>query len=83
MIRFVDEVPQHIYLSRHAGGEAYTIDALTRVYSRPITYSASGSHANYVGSGKQNYKGDMLSRIGLSDTTDAGVLWDITRNYRG
>jgi hypothetical protein len=47
---------------------------------RPITYIAYGGHANYVTAGSQDY----TVALGLvSDTTDAGYLWDMTLNYRG
>lgn len=86
MIRFVNGVPQYIYLSEHSGGKSYTFDAIPltdRTDGRPTTYIATGSHANYVTTGKQDYEGTLLGLIGLYDTTDAGVFWDITKNYRG
>ena len=83
MIRFVGGVPEYIYLSEHSGGSAYTYDALPQTNSRPTTYIALGSHANYATSGKQDYEGSILALIGLYDTTDAGPYWDVTQNYRG
>jgi hypothetical protein len=83
MIRFVDGVPEYVYLSEHSGGSAYTYAALTQTDSRPTTYIATGSHANYATSGQQDYEGAVLGLIGLYDTTDAGPYWDITQNYRG
>lgn len=86
MIRFVNGVPQYIYLSEHSGGSAYNFEAIPltdRPDGRPTTYIATGSHANYATAGKQEYEGSVLGLIGLYDITDAGVYWDITQNYRG
>ena len=77
----MDEVPSYIYLSAHAGGTAYAYDALTKTNGRATTYIASGTHANYVTPGKQNYVAALLGT--LSDKTDAGPHWDVTQNYRG
>ena len=83
MIRFVNGVPQYVYLSEHSGGSAYTYAALAQTNSRPTTYIAKGSHANYATAGKQDYEGGFLADFGLYDTTDAGQYWDVTQNYRG
>ena len=48
MVRFVNGVPQYIYLSEHSGGSAYTYSALTETNGRATTYIATGSHANYA-----------------------------------
>jgi hypothetical protein len=48
--------------------------------SKPVTYIASGGHANYATAGKQDY----TIALGLiSDTTDAGFGWDMSQNFRG
>ncbi|KAI0131900.1 hypothetical protein BJ170DRAFT_679798 [Xylariales sp. AK1849] len=80
MIRFVDSKPYAIYLSEHGAGSAYYWDVMTFNGNHPITYIATGSHANYATAGSQDY----TIALGLvSDTTDAGYGWDITQNYRG
>jgi hypothetical protein len=53
---------------------------MTFTGSRPITYIASGSHANYGKAGTQEY----TIALGLiTDVTDAGYGWDISQNFRG
>ena len=83
MIRFVNSEPYAIYLSEHSAGSAYYWDVLTNYTTnpvRPITYIATGSHANYATAGSQDY----TIALGLiTDTTDAGYGWDMTQNYRG
>ncbi|OJJ42314.1 hypothetical protein ASPZODRAFT_105498 [Penicilliopsis zonata CBS 506.65] len=80
MIRFVDKKPYAIYCSEHSAGSAYYWDILDFSGDRPLTYIAYGGHANYVTSGTHDY----TVALGLiSDTTDAGYLWDMTLNYRG
>ena len=83
MIRFVDGVPQYIYLSEHSGGSAYNYSALVQTNSRPTTYIAKGSHANYATAREQEYEGGFLANFGVYDTTDAGPYWDVIQNYRG
>lgn len=79
-IRFVDEKPYAIYCSEHSAGSAYYWDVVNFNGVRPITYVAYGGHANYVTTGSHDY----TIALGLiSDTTDAGYLWDMTLNYRG
>lgn len=51
MIRFWDGVPQAIWYSQHAGGQAFTYAATEKKGKRPIAYSANGSHAVYSISG--------------------------------
>lgn len=81
MIRFINEVPTYIYLSEHGSGAAYTFDALPQISSRPVTYAAVGTHANYATAGIQYYEPISLGTI--TDKTDAGLYWDVTANYRG
>lgn len=78
MVRFVNGVPQDIYLSAHDGGSAYTYSALPSQGGRAITYIANGTHANYATSGEHQHDLPLLD-----DYTDAGLLWDVTLNYRG
>lgn len=98
MVRFVDGQPTHFYYSQHSGGAAYTFSAVQQIDSRPVSYVATGSHANYAVStpllslhananttqtvGEQDYIPYVPFGI-LHDTTDAGVFWDVTKNYRG
>ncbi|KAH6657894.1 hypothetical protein BKA67DRAFT_202122 [Truncatella angustata] len=80
MIRFVDGEPYAVYHSQHGAGSAYYWDVMNFDGGRPITYIATGSHANYATAGTQDY----TVALGLvSDHTDAGYGWDITQNYRG
>ncbi|GJE85188.1 Vps62-like protein [Phanerochaete sordida] len=78
MVRFVNGVPQDIYLSAHDGGSAYTYSALPSQNGRAITYIANGTHANYASPGSHQH--DLP---GLDDQTDAGSIWDVTLNFRG
>jgi hypothetical protein len=79
-IRFVNGEPYAIYLSQHGAGSAYYWDVMKFNGNHPITYVATGSHANYAKAGSQDY----TIALGLvSDTTDAGFGWDMTQNYRG
>ena len=78
MVRFVNGVPQALYLSAHSGGAAYTFNAMPKQNGRPITYIATGTHANYATPGDHEH--DLP---GLIDHTDAGTLWDVTKNFRG
>ncbi|RAK95956.1 uncharacterized protein BO80DRAFT_429461 [Aspergillus ibericus CBS 121593] len=80
MIRFVDEEPYAIYCSQHSAGSAYYWDVVDFSGDRPLTYIAYGGHANYVTAGTQDY---TIALGIVSDTTDAGYLWDMTLNYRG
>lgn len=48
MIRFSNGVPQAIWYSQHAGGEAFTYAATEKQGKRPYAYSGKGSHAVYA-----------------------------------
>lgn len=80
MVRFVNGAPQSIYLSAHSSGSAYTYNTLVSASSggRAVTYVGAGTHANYATTGKHQH--DLP---GLEDKTDAGTLWDVTKNFRG
>ncbi|KAI1262678.1 hypothetical protein F5Y18DRAFT_149506 [Xylariaceae sp. FL1019] len=80
MIRFINSEPYAIYHSQHSAGSAYYWDVMTFSGSRPQTYVGNGGHANYATAGKQEYT--VAAGI-VTDTTDAGVAWDMTLNYRG
>lgn len=83
MIRFNTSTgePLYIYMSAHTGGYAYTWDAIDKLDDRPIVYSATGTHANYATSGSHDIYWYLLNLV--TDTTDAGYLWDVSQNYRG
>ena len=78
MVRFVNGIPQDLYLSAHSGGSAYVYSAVPSQNGRAITYVANGTHANYATPGSHQH--DLP---GLDDFTDAGTLWDVTKNFRG
>jgi len=48
MVRFVNGVPDTIFLSAHSGGFAYKWSAVEKSGDRPVTYIATGTHANYA-----------------------------------
>lgn len=83
MVRFVNGAPTHVYLSAHSAGTAYTFDAFPKATGtqRPVTYIASGTHANYATAGAQKYPVPIIGPI--TDNTQAGVAWDVTTNFRG
>ncbi|KAF2102176.1 hypothetical protein NA57DRAFT_64752 [Rhizodiscina lignyota] len=77
MVRFYNGVPKLVFFSEHAGGEAYTYDAVERFGKRPVAYSATGTHAMYATPGVHAY---VLPFGLLHDITDRGPLWDPTLN---
>jgi len=81
MVRFVDGVPEYLYLSAHGAGFAFNYTIVPTTDGRPNVYIAVGSHANYGTAGDQELY-DIPFDI-LHDTTDAGPFWDVTLNYRG
>ncbi|KAI0338000.1 hypothetical protein BDW22DRAFT_1363334 [Trametopsis cervina] len=78
MVRFANGQPDSLYLSAHSGGSAYKFDAVPKLNGRPITYIATGTHANYIKAGTIQHDAPLLV-----DHTDAGHLWDVTKNFRG
>jgi len=78
MVRFNNSVPTAVWYSQHSNGAAYTYSAVNKIGDRPVSYSAIGSHANYPTTGKQIYGPLAL----LSDNTNQGPLWDVTKNFR-
>ncbi|OCH85733.1 hypothetical protein OBBRIDRAFT_739396 [Obba rivulosa] len=80
MVRFVNGIPEFIYLSAHTGGTAYTYDTLNTTNGRATTYIAGGTHANYATPGPHFH--DLPPPL-LADQTDNGALWDVTANFRG
>jgi hypothetical protein len=85
MTRFSNGVPQTIWFSQHASGEAFDYSAVPKYDGgvRPIVYSANGSHANYATSGTHDHTIpglDLPLGVFLVDYTDKGYLWDPTLN---
>ena len=84
MIRFEHGIPRAMFLSEHAGGQAYAWQALEkrkqkgRLPARPVIYSAVGSHAMYATPGLHPY---VLPFKMLKDVTDKGPLWDPSLNH--
>ncbi|KJK67860.1 Plant protein of unknown function DUF946 [Aspergillus parasiticus SU-1] len=78
MIRFSEGVPQAIWYSQHASGQAFTYGATEKKGKRPIAYSGNGTHANYAISGKHDHTipGFNLPDGLIVDRTDSGTLWD-------
>ncbi|KAF2022145.1 hypothetical protein BU24DRAFT_38761 [Aaosphaeria arxii CBS 175.79] len=80
MIRFKNGVPQHVWYSQHANGQAFSYSVTQKHNNgdRPIAYSASGSHAIYAIPGKHDHTIPNFNLPGgvLEDKTDAGVFWD-------
>jgi len=80
MVRFINGVPDTVYFSEHSGGTAYKYSAVEKSGDRPVSYTAIGTHANYPTSGDHDY---TLPFGLLKDQTNRGVLWDVTKNFRG
>jgi hypothetical protein len=66
-----------MFFSEHSSGKAYQFSAVEKIGNRPVTYSASGSHANYATSGTHYY---AIPFHLLFDRTDKGYLWDPAQN---
>ena len=54
MVRFENGEPKAVWYSQHEYGEAYSYDAAPKAGMRPLSYSARGSHANYVKAGSHD-----------------------------
>jgi hypothetical protein len=76
-IRFYKGKPKAIFLSEHDNGAAYAWEAVEKIGSRPVTYSAVGTHAMYATPGVHTY---VLPFGLLHDITDRGPLWDPVLN---
>jgi hypothetical protein len=79
MVRFANGVPQAMWFSQHANGQAFTWSAVEKTSSgRPIAYSAKGSHANYAMGGTHDHTIPNLHLPGgvLEDYTEKGTYWD-------
>lgn len=81
MVRFINGTPDTVYYSEHSSGAAYKYSAVEKVGVRPVSYIATGTHANYATSGNHTYE---QAPIGNStDQTNKGPIWDIAENFRG
>jgi len=80
MVRFENGVPQAVWFSQHADGEAFTYSAVEKTGARPVVYVANGTHANYGTAGTHDHTiPDLNLPVGpLEDYCDAGTLWDPT-----
>uniref|UniRef100_A0A060SXM1 ARAD1A05192p n=1 Tax=Blastobotrys adeninivorans TaxID=409370 RepID=A0A060SXM1_BLAAD len=81
LVRFKDGQPQILWMSAHGGGSAYRFSAMEKLRtdsSRPIIFSARGTHANYASVGQHSHD---LPYYMLSDFTDRGPLWDPRENF--
>ena len=67
---------QHIPIYPQSG-QAFAYDAVSKNGTRPIIYSAIGTHANYVVPGTHSR---FIASIAINDTTSAGPLWDPIRS---
>jgi hypothetical protein len=80
MIRFSNGVPQAIWYSQHANGQAFKYSSVEKNEQgiRPLVYASKGSHANYAIPGVHDHTIPNLNLPGgvLEDYTDKGVLWD-------
>jgi hypothetical protein len=93
-IRFIHGIPQSIWYSQHASGQAFEFSVTEKYHpppspssspddnfsERPIVYSATGTHANYATPGTHDHliPGVTLPAGFLEDHSDAGPLWDPT-----
>ncbi|KAF2665911.1 hypothetical protein BT63DRAFT_43649 [Microthyrium microscopicum] len=86
MVRFVNGEPAYMYFSQHAGGQAFTWNAVQKDSSglRPLSFSANGSHATYAIDGIHDHTipGPVhRNEPGIiNDYTDYGLLYDLTQS---
>jgi hypothetical protein len=81
MMRFANGVPQAVWYSQHANGQAFTYATVEKTPDgRPIAYSAKGSHANYAIAGTHDHTIPNFNLPGgvLQDYTEKGTYWDPT-----
>ncbi|KAF2402238.1 hypothetical protein EJ06DRAFT_536755 [Trichodelitschia bisporula] len=79
VIRFYKGKPKAVFFSEHDDGEAYSWEAVEKIGERPVSYSATGTHAMYATPGIHTY---VLPFGLLHDATDRGPLWDPALNLR-
>lgn len=51
MIRFENGEAQDVWFSQHAGGAAYTYNAVEKQGKRVVGYSGNGTHATWATAG--------------------------------
>ncbi|KAH0545431.1 hypothetical protein FGG08_000432 [Glutinoglossum americanum] len=73
MLRFKDGKPVSMWYSQHDSGQAFTYESLSKNGTRPIVYSALGTHASYTVPGTHSRS---IATLLINDTTSAGPLWD-------
>src|SRR5262249_47143943 len=81
MIRFSNGIPQHIWYSQHANGQAFAYDTVRKHNAqnlRPLAYASRGSHANYAIPGTHDHTIPNFNLPGgvLEDYTDEGYVYD-------
>lgn len=80
MVRFSNGVPQSIWYSQHANGEAFQYGVVQKHTdgARPLAYSANGSHANYAITGTHDHTIPNFNLPGgvLEDHTGKDIMWD-------
>ncbi|KAF1841627.1 uncharacterized protein K460DRAFT_318814 [Cucurbitaria berberidis CBS 394.84] len=78
MVRFTNGVPQALWYSQHANGQAFQYSTVEKSGDRPLAYSAKGSHANYAMGGTHDHTIPNFNLPGgvLQDYTNKGVMWD-------
>lgn len=79
LVRFHNGKPILVWLSAHSGGSGAYYDVIPKYNGgiQPLIYSAIGTHANYVTSGKQKRDPGGV----LYDQTDSGSVWNPSMNY--
>ncbi|RKF56435.1 putative vacuolar protein sorting-associated protein TDA6 [Golovinomyces cichoracearum] len=78
MIRFKNGVPEAVWFSQHAGGQAFAYSGLEKEGDRPVVYTARGTHAIYSKDGDHDHTipGINFSKGPLEDYTSRGTRWD-------
>ncbi|KIY03808.1 uncharacterized protein Z520_00499 [Fonsecaea multimorphosa CBS 102226] len=84
MVRFQNSTPQAMWYSQHSSGQAFTFSTVQKFNngSRPIVYSANGTHANYAIPGPHPLNitglnlGTGLPIPPVTDQTSRGIFWD-------
>ncbi|RKF60310.1 putative vacuolar protein sorting-associated protein TDA6 [Erysiphe neolycopersici] len=78
MVRFKNGLPEALWLSQHATGQAFTYKAMKKQGDRPIVFSARGTHALFSTGGNHDHTIPNFNlRFGLVvDHTSEGKLWD-------
>lgn len=79
MVRFKNGVPQAVWYSQHAFGEAFTYSAVQKQGDRPVVYVGNGTHANWATPGPHDHTLQLINLPSngiLTDYTDDGPLYD-------